>query len=188
MKSIALGMRLMLALLLLGRLSAPAAEWSFRAPHDAVPHNAEEYEWKEERIDLPAYPDREKMFRINFDRPNSRFEFFIDLETLSVGEDGVVRYVMILRSTSGSENVMFEGIRCTRRDYKTFAFGTAKQQFRQLSKPVWKEITQTSNNWFRYDLWKDYFCGGGELASYALLTRDNILQRFGNPETQSLNN
>lgn len=185
MNLIDFSVKLLLTVMLMSSISVPAAQWSFRAPHDAVPENAEEYEWTEESIELPAYPDKEKMVRVKFDRADRRFEFFIDPETLSVGEDGVVRYVLMLRSPSGSENVMFEGIRCTERDYKTFAFGTGEGKFRQLRSPVWKEITQTSNNWFRHDLWKKYFCyveDGLEVKT----TRESILQKLDIPTPPQL--
>ena len=66
-----------------------------------VPKGVERYEWVEERVELPAYPEQEKMVRIEFDRPDQRFEYFIDPKSLSVGEDGVVRYVLMLRSPPG---------------------------------------------------------------------------------------
>lgn len=185
MKSNSIGVKLLLAVLLLNTLYAQAAKWSYRDPHDVVPKGVEEYEWVEERVELPAYPEREKMVRIEFDRPDQRFEYFIDPKSLSVGEDGVVRYVLMLRSPSGSENIMFEGIRCSKRDYKTFAFGTAKDTFRQLRNPAWKEITQTSNNWFRHDLWKHYFCFAEERLSTAI-TRESILRRLNIPTSQWL--
>jgi len=181
MSSNAINIRLLLTVLLLSSYSVHAIDWSFRAPHDAVPENAEEYEWAEESTELPAFPEKEKMLQITFDRPNPRFKFFIDPETLSVGDDGVVRYVLMLRSPSGSENIMYEGIRCSKQDYKTIAFGTAKGKFRHLSRPRWKEITETSNNWFRRDLWQFYFCLADERLK--VINRDNILRRIQNPNT-----
>ena len=180
MSLIDFSVKLLLTLSLSSTFSVPAAQWSFRAPHDAVPQNAEEYKWAEERVELPAYPNKEKMVRLDFDRSDRRFEFFIDPETLTVGEDGVIRYVLLLRSPSGSENLMFEGMRCTERDYKTFAFGTAEGKFRQLRSPAWKEITQTSNNWFRHDLWKKYFCYVEDDLTVKT-TREGILQRLAIP-------
>jgi hypothetical protein len=179
MNSKVFSVKLLLAVLLLSTLSVQAATWSYRDPHDAVPE-VEEYEWAEERVELPAYPEKEKMVKINFNRPNQRFEFFIDPQTLTVGDDGVVRYVLMLRSLSGSENIMFEGIRCDKRDYKTFAFGTSKDTFRELTRPTWKEITQTSNSWFRHDLWKHYFCFAAERFDDAN-TREKILRRLNIP-------
>jgi len=181
MNSKVFSVKLLLVVLLLSTLSLQAAQWSYRDPHDAVP-DVEEYEWAEERVELPAYPDKEKMVKIDFDRSGQRFEFFIDPQTLTVGDDGVVRYVLMLRSPSGSENIMFEGIRCNKRDYKTFAYGTAKETFRPLTRPAWKEITKTSNSWFRHDLWKHYFCFDEERLD-AAHTQERILRRLNIPHS-----
>lgn len=165
---------------LLTSLSVSAANWSFRAPHDPVPQNAEEYEWAEEKVDLPEFPLKERMLKIEFNRIDTRFDYFIDPETLSVGEDGVVRYVILLRSKSGTENIMFEGIRCTQREYKTVAFGTADAKFRPLKSAAWKDIPNTGNNWYRYDLWERFLCvSGGNLTNQ--IDRDSILYRIKHP-------
>jgi len=179
--SISRVIKLLLALTcFLTSLPASAEKWSFRAPHDPVPHNADEYEWTEEQVDLPAYPQQEKMLQIDFGRNDARFDYFIDPETLSVGEDGVVHYVILLRSKSGAENVMFEGIRCSKREYKTVAFGTADAKFRVLKSAAWKDIPKTSNNWYRYDLWERFLCPSGNNLKTDN-DRDSILQRIKYP-------
>ena len=60
---------------------------------------------------------------------------------------------------------MFEGIRCSKRDYKTFALVPLKIPSGSCN-PAWKEITQTSNNWFRHDLWKALFFAEETLYSH----------------------
>ncbi len=132
--------------------------WSFRDPHDPVPHNAEEYEWEEDQVNLPPYPNEADFLEINFQRPDSRYRFYTDPGSLSVGKDGVVRYVVILESASGVRNVMYEGIRCDEYDYKTLAYGNRRGEFKRLRNPKWREIATTGSNWYRHALWKRYFC------------------------------
>jgi len=50
----------------------------------------------------------------------SALTYGIDPNTLTVGEDGVVRYVMVARSTSGALNVLYQGIRCATAETKTY--------------------------------------------------------------------
>src|SRR6186997_3691222 len=40
--------------------------------------------------------------------PTTDFRFFIDAQSLSVDNEGVVRYVLVARSPEGVENVTFE--------------------------------------------------------------------------------
>ncbi|MBP7564956.1 MAG: CNP1-like family protein [Burkholderiaceae bacterium] len=47
--------------------------------------------------------------------------FAVDPQTLSVGPDGVVRYVMMAASDSGVVNAMYEGIRCNTSEVRTYA-------------------------------------------------------------------
>ena len=79
--------------------------------------------WHEEQLALPPYPKQGSNL-VRFDAgTDTGFRFFVDTATLSVGADGVVRYVLIARSPQGAENVSFEGLRCRNDDYKVYATG-----------------------------------------------------------------
>jgi hypothetical protein len=168
------------ALLLLGApLLAVAADWTYHNPHKTVPDHIDEYVWKDEEVALPEYPDTKKMKELNFARQGARYRFFIDPKTLRIADNDVVHYVLLLRSPSGSENLMYEGIRCQTGDYKTFAYGTRTGKFKALKKPRWKEITETSNNWFRAELKRGYFCNPHRLEAVSV---ESILGRIEYPE------
>ena len=62
MSLIDFSVKLLLTLSLSSTFSVPAAQWSFRAPHDAVPQNAEEYEWAEERVELVVGPEGHRFY------------------------------------------------------------------------------------------------------------------------------
>jgi len=49
----------------------------------------------------------------------AELSYGIDPRTLSVGEDGVVRYVMVARSSSAL-NVLYQGVRCATAEVKTY--------------------------------------------------------------------
>ena len=133
-------------------------KWTFRDPHDAVPHYEEPPEWEEQQTELPPYPKDEDLLEIHFQRPDSRFRYYLDPGSLAIGTDGAVRYVVVMDSVSGAMNVMYEGIRCSDYDYKTYAFGNRQGQFKSLSNPKWREIPNTGNNWYRHALWKHFLC------------------------------
>ncbi|MCB1760567.1 MAG: hypothetical protein KDI68_12405 [Gammaproteobacteria bacterium] len=168
---------LLLALALPARLVG-GADWTWHNPHKVVPDHIEEYVWKEDSVELPEYPDKERMKEIVFGRTDTRYRFFIDPKTLRVADNDVVHYVLLLRSRSGAENLMYEGIRCQTGDYKTFAYGTRGGKFKALQNPRWKEITETSNNWFRAELKRGYFCNPHRLNA---VTAESILSRIEHP-------
>jgi hypothetical protein len=67
-------------------------------------------------------PSRANLIEVKLDS-TTRNSLFIDAASLSVGDDGVVRYTAVIRTPSGAENVSFEGLRCEAGERKLYAFG-----------------------------------------------------------------
>ena len=100
-----------LFIILLGLFCVPNglhAAWNFDDPHDSVPDHIEENEWKEAESKLPPFPRDENLVDLRLDYPGSRFSYFLDSDSLKPGDDGVVRYTLVIRSTSGASNVRSE--------------------------------------------------------------------------------
>jgi len=146
--------------------SLAVKNWSFDDPHDAPLRYEEGEAWKEQKLkDLPPFPVADKLLEIQFEHPGSRFRFFIDPASLTIGKDRVVHYTLVLESNrSGNRNIMYEGMRCATREYKTLAYGTKKGEFRPLGRPKWLSIDRARSNWFRRDLWEFYLCRANEDA------------------------
>ncbi|MCP3869564.1 MAG: hypothetical protein GY703_15995 [Gammaproteobacteria bacterium] len=157
-----------------------AAGWEIRDPHDHVPNHIKEYEWEEGEADLPNYPQEENLLPVQLGYSGSKFSYFVDSESLQVGEDGVVRYTLVIRSKSGASNVMSEGIQCSTRTYKTYAYGGSKGKFSTPRNPKWRPIRATGSRRYRYDLWSFYFCtpDGGLRAQ----DRQTIVRAIKYPE------
>jgi hypothetical protein len=66
--------------------------------------------------------------------------FGIDPATLSVSPDGIVSYVVVASSASGSVNAMFEGIRCATGEVKTYARYNASGQWTLSTDPQWQDM------------------------------------------------
>ncbi len=67
-------------------------------------------------------------------------QFGIDPATLSVSPDGIVSYVVVASSTSGSVNAMFEGIRCATGEVKTYGRYTTSGQWAIVTDPQWQDL------------------------------------------------
>ena len=150
-----------LLVLLLAAGPAPAAKnWSFNDPHDEPLRYEEDEPWQEQQLkELPPFPADDGLMEVPFEHPGARFRFFIDPASLSIGEDGVVRYTLVLESArTGNRNVMYEGMRCATREYKTIAYGTRGDKFRPLARPRWLSIDSGRSNWYRRDLWEFFLC------------------------------
>ncbi len=157
-----------------------AGNWEFDDPHDSVPDHIEEKEWEEAESKLPPFPRDENLVDLGLDYPGSRFSYYVDSDSLKRGDDDVVRYTLVIRSTSGASNVMFEGMLCDEKSYKTYGYGTGKGKLQVARNPKWRPIRESGSKPYRYDIWRHYFC----FAENSLGARDEeeILRAIKYPE------
>lgn len=115
--------------------------------------------WHEGDYVLPA-PPAEGSLRQFFVSAASPNRFLIDETSLSVGEDGIVRYVLVVRTPGGAENVSFEGIRCTTGERRIYAMGRPDGEWVAARRSEWEPISNNAYNRPRAALAFDYFCDG----------------------------
>lgn len=116
-----------------------------------------EKSWQEIAIQLPAAPKQENLLEF-YVGPIATQTFAIDAKSLSVGNDGVVRYTLVSRSAAGAENVSYEGIRCESFEKKLYAFGQKDGRWTRSRRDRWEPITGTIANRQHAALMQDYFC------------------------------
>jgi hypothetical protein len=135
--------------------------------------------WKEEKVKLPAYPEAQNLIAFEASVA-SVFNFFIDKASLSVGEDGVVRYTLVARSPSGVDNVSYEGMHCSDGTYKLYAFGQPNRTWQSNPGARWRPVENKSIAPWRNALQHDYFCAQG-IAISSAANGIAWLKRGGNP-------
>ncbi len=111
--------------------------------------------WQEQNSEFPALPKDENLLPFDVDAAKRRFNYAIDRTSLSVGKDGVIRFSLVIESKSGVKNSSYEGIRCSTKEYKVYAYGS-KKQFKAVRKPAWRRILP--RNLYYLALYKDYLC------------------------------
>jgi len=140
--------------------------------------NAEDYVWKEENSQLPNYPKDSDLLKIVGPAAYRNYQYLIDGKTLSVGSDGVVRFSFVIRSSSGSDNVMFDGLRCNTRQMINYAYGMTNTEgqkvFNKKTKPQWKPLRTKGIAGYSAILADSYFCDPTSIP----LTRHEILQNI----------
>jgi hypothetical protein len=140
--------------LLLAAIAVPAAaQWrSFDSEFDE-----EKKPWSEIEAQLPAYPRTENLLRFEGGAPSAN-RFYIDAPSLSVGEDGVVRYTLMIRAAGGATNVSFEGIRCATGEHKLYAVGRSGGKWMRARDPAWRPIAYRELNRPHWTLFKEFYC------------------------------
>lgn len=97
--------------------------------------------WKESAVTPPASFSTDQLQPFDVAQ-TSALSYGIDPKTLSVGEDGVVRYVMVARSSSGALNVLFQGVRCATAEVKTYArWNNNASSWNTSSKEEWQALS-----------------------------------------------
>jgi hypothetical protein len=114
--------------------------------------------WKEIEAQIPPYPKAENL--IPFETSAAGHQFFIDAPSVSVGDDGVVRYTLLVKTAGGAVNVSFEGMRCETQEQKYYAIGHAGGAWSRARDPQWRRIDLKESNRQHGVLYVDYFCNG----------------------------
>jgi hypothetical protein len=76
-------------------------------------------DWRE--AEAPPAPAFKLDGLIPLEIPGSALRFGVDPSSVSLGPDGIVRYVVVATSTSGAVNALYEGIRCAKGEFKVYA-------------------------------------------------------------------
>lgn len=116
--------------------------------------------WREAEVTFPAPPVDGSLheFYVSAVAEN---RFFVDMSTLSIGADGVVRYVLVVLTQGGARNVSFEGMRCETREWRIYASGRTDGSWSRARSDSWSPVREATVNRHRAVLFLDYFCPGG---------------------------
>ncbi len=127
--------------------------------------DADKKDFVEREVKLPPLPKDGNLLAFEPSAANAN-RFFIDADSISIGDDGVVRYTLVVRSPSGAENISYEGIRCETTEQKSYAFGRRDGTWSSVRAPVWRRIQYKDVNRQYGVLYASYFCpDGGPVAS-----------------------
>lgn len=113
--------------------------------------------WRESAPTIPAYPDDHHLLAVPLG-PRDTLKLYLDEKSLSRAADRVARFTVVVESARGARNVLYEGLRCETREYKTYAIGTPERVLQPVKEPRWQAIPYSETNAFRYHLYKDYVC------------------------------
>ena len=78
--------------------------------------------WQEKTVTLPSMPASGALQSF-YVSAATRNTFFVDTASLTVDEDGVVRYILVVETAGGARNTTYEGIRCESREKRIYATG-----------------------------------------------------------------
>lgn len=119
--------------------------------------------WQEIETRLPAPPQPGDLIEVRVS-PAINLRYFVDAKSISVGEDKVVRYTVVIRSPQGAQNVLFEGLLCGQVLRKLYATGLRDGSWAPARDPEWTRITSDRQSMYQQVLYQDFFCPGRKTA------------------------
>ena len=118
-------------------------------------------EWREKETPLPARPIGDDLIEF-YVSGSTRNQFYVEKPSLEVGEDGVVRSMLMIRSAAGVANVSYIGVRCDTREGRVYAIADSKGVWSSSRSNQWFAITADDKfNGHMNVLWRKYMCEGG---------------------------
>jgi hypothetical protein len=124
---------------------------------------------REQAVVLPPYPQDADL--VEFSVGSVPHRYFVDVKTLTVGADGVVRYALVVQSAGGARSASYEGIRCKTYEKRIYALGHPQRKWIEARRSIWESIQSGRANEHQDVLYKEYFCPDRVAAS-----RDSIVQ------------
>jgi len=147
-------MKILPALLLMLPLTAYAEWGDFDIEFEA------DKPWVELSAQLPPTPTAENLVEFNVSSA-ARHRHFVDTVSISVGEDKVVRYTVVIEAAGGARNVSFEGMRCETGERRLYAYGHPDGTWSKARNAQWEDIKFRSLLSYHKALFEDHFCPDG---------------------------
>lgn len=130
--TMAIALLVALVMALVPALGMVGTAWAQIAPDDP--------DWKESEAPPPPAFDMSKL--LGFDGAvNSSLVYGVDPSSIRIsGSDGLIRYVLVATSASGAKNVMYEAIRCSTGEFKTYARYSSDGRWSSVSDASWRSM------------------------------------------------
>ena len=114
--------------------------------------------WKEGAITLPSATG-DKQFSVVEVSGMGDSIFKVDLASVKLDDDGVVRLTLAVLSSQGQANIFFEGFRCETSEYKSYAMRTGfNSPWVTFRSSKWRPVRPHRRNNYRADLVRYYIC------------------------------
>jgi hypothetical protein len=81
---------------------------------------ADDPDWKESEVPPPPAFDLKRLVPVTVPA-QSQLKWGVDPATVKIFPDGVIRYVVVAQSSSGTINALYEGIRCNKGEFRRYA-------------------------------------------------------------------
>ena len=115
---------------------------------------------EESALTLPKVSPKDA-FSLYQTNNRSGFKFYVDISTVQISDNDVVRMTLLAVSPKGSNNLTHEGFRCSTGEYKLYATAWSfNSDWMPMKNPLWLVTNKKTPSRYRYDLLESYICSG----------------------------
>lgn len=143
-------------------------------PAEIAEPEQDEKSWQETAINLPPFPRAQDLLPIRGDAGDPGYNYYIDVNSVTLTPDEVLRYTIIIQSPGGASNIVYEGIRCATSEIRTLAYGTREGRFKRMPEADWTYVHTQGPLGYRTNLVELYVCDENGWA----VDSDTVLERL----------
>lgn len=147
-----------------GKLLLAIACCLFASNHTLAQVTDLDADWKELDIRPPITFKTTALVAIEMPRYVS-VKVGVDPDSITISEDGIVRYVVVAISPGGNVNAAFEGIWCRAGEVKTYARADNDRQWNAAPNPQWRKLTDSQPSMHALALARQGVCEGRSAAA-----------------------
>jgi hypothetical protein len=140
-------------------------------------------DWRE--VEAPPAPALDARGLIPLETPRSGLRFGVAPASVTLGADGIVRYVVVATGPSGAVNGLYEGIRCNTGEYKVYARHNPGSGWVLARDPQWQPLQSAPMPRHALTIARTGACvGHGTAVSAAKIVSDlrSPIARFDRPQ------
>ncbi len=115
--------------------------------------------WAEAQSVIPDPPLEENLRALYSPDLYPGYLYYVDNRSISLRSDKVFRYTIVVESASRARSVLHEGIRCSTREFKTYAYLSSGGEFRNRRDARWERIVAEGPFAYRAVLLNEVICG-----------------------------
>lgn len=114
--------------------------------------------WAESKYELPTAAPQDADLVSYTTTPNATLDYAIDAKSVTVTDDGVVRYTSVIRSRQGARNVTYEGLRCSTFETRLYASAGSDGKWVKARNSEWRDIRPYGPSGYQGILYRDFLC------------------------------
>lgn len=116
--------------------------------------------WSEAFTAIPELADKQNLIEFSAVASYPQYHYAIDEKSLSVGKrNGIVRFIIVISSSSGAKNSYYQGLNCSKKQIKTYAYAHSSAKIFTISSvSTWKDLSENGVMGYSKGLAAFYFC------------------------------